>query len=378
MTPVAGIALGGLAAAAGLHAAATVALRRLRRTSRGEVDSPFAPGVSILKPLCGLDEGLEDNLESFYRLDYRRYEIVFSFADDTDAAYPIARRVADRHPDVPSTFVFDERDHGGNAKIDRLAAAVARARHRLILCSDGNVRVRPDFLARATSHFASSRVGLVSHLFVATGAVSLASRVESLYLNGCLQPGTAAVAGILRVPCVVGKSILVSRPALDAIGGFPSLENFLAEDFLIGRQVRRAGYGIVLSADLIETTEIRKKLPAVFARHRRWAIMRTRLAGPLYLFEIFSGPLPWAAAAAAAGAWAPATFLLALRYGLEGALAASLGRRLATSDWLLLPVRDLFAAGVFLSGLIGGPLSWRGRPLRIGRETRILRPADRT
>jgi ceramide glucosyltransferase len=178
------------------------------------------------------------------------------------------------------------------------------------------------------------------------------------------------------MPCVVGKSILVSRPALDAIGGFPSLENFLAEDFLIGRQVRRAGYGVVLSSDLIETTEIRKTLPAVFARHRRWAIMRTRLAGPLYALELFSGPLPWAAAAAAAGVWAPATLLLALRYGLEGALARSLGRRLKASDWLLLPVRDIFAVGVFLSGLIGGPLSWRGRPLRIGRETRILRPAD--
>ena len=173
----------------------------------------------------------------------------------------------------------------------------------------------------------------------------------------------------------MGKSILVSRTALNAIGGFPALQNFLAEDFLIGRKVRRAGYQIVLSADLIDTAEIRKTPRASFARHRRWAIMRGKLVGPLYLFEMFSGPLPWAIAAAAAGAWLPASLLLGLRYGTEGALAAKLGRPLSATDWLVLPVRDLFAAAVFLAGLSGRTLSWRGRPLRIGKDTRILRPA---
>ncbi len=283
--------------------------------------------------------------------------------------------MADRHPRIASTFVFDARDGGGNAKIDRLAAALARARHRMVLCSDGNVRVRPDFLGRAVSHFAESRVGLVSHLFFAAGAVSLASRVESLFLNGCLQPGTAALAGLLRMPCVVGKSILVSRTALEVIGGFPALENFLAEDYLIGREVRRAGYRVVLSADILETTEVRKSPRAAFARHRRWAMMRRRLGGPLYLCEAFSGPLPWAIAAAAAGAWAPAALLLALRYAMESAVASRLGRPLAFTDALLLPLRDLAAAGVFLTGLTGRSVSWRGRALRIGRDTRILRPA---
>jgi ceramide glucosyltransferase len=375
MTPLVTLALAGLSASAAIYAAAALTLLRMRRTSCGQADPAFAPPVSILKPLCGLDEGLEENLESFYRLAYRRYELVFSFAADTDPAYPVARRVADRHPRIPSTFVFDARDGGGNAKVDRLAAALGRARHRMILCSDGNVRVRPDFLARAVSHFAQSRVGLVSHLFLATGAVSAASRVESLFLNGCLQPGTAALSSLLGMPCVVGKSILVSRTALEVVGGFAALENFLAEDYLIGRAVRRAGYRVVLSADILETTEVRKTARAAFARHRRWAMMRCRLGGPLYLCEAFSGPLPWALAAAAAGAWAPAGALLALRYAMEIVLAAKLGHPLWASDGILLPLRDLGAAGVFLAGLAGGPVSWRGRALRIGPDTRILRPA---
>jgi hypothetical protein len=104
-------------------------------------------------------------------------------------------------------------------------------------------------------------------------------------------------------------------------------------------------------------------------------MMRRRLGGPLYLCEVFSGPLAWALGAAAAGAWGPAAFLLALRYAMEGAVAVRLGRALSAPDWALLPLRDLAAAGVFLAGLTGCAVSWRGRPLRIGRDTRILRPA---
>jgi ceramide glucosyltransferase len=372
MTPTAIVALAGLSASTAVYAVAARTLSRLRKTSRGELAPRSTPPVSILKPLCGLDEGLESNIESFFRLEYPEYELIFSFVSDEDEAYPMARRVADRHPHVSSTFVFDARDGGGNAKIDRLAAGLSRARHRMILTSDGNVRVRPDFLLRAISQFDQPDVGLVSHLFVATGAVSVASRIETLYLNGCLQPGTALLAGLLRKPCVVGKSILVSRAALDGIGGFPSLEAFLAEDYLIGRKILGAGYRVVLSADVLETTEVRKTAQAAFARHRRWAMMRRRLGGALYLCEVFSGPLPWALAAAVAGAPVPAGVLLAVRYGLEAAMAASQGRPLSALDGLLLPVRDLAAAATFLAGLVGNSVSWRGRRLRIGKDTRIL------
>jgi ceramide glucosyltransferase len=365
----------GLALSVGAYAAAAVALLRARRHARGEPLAGWEPGVSILKPLCGVDEDLPRNLDSFYRLDYGAYEMIFSFASVEDPAYAVARRIADRHPEVPSLFVFDAREPGGNAKVNRLAAGLRHARHRLVLFSDGNVRVRPDFLRRAVSWFADPAVGLVSHLFRASGAVSLASRIESLYLNGCLQGGTALLAGLLRMPCVVGKSILVSRLALEAIGGIGVLREFLAEDFLMGLRVRRAGYRVVLSADFLDTAEVRKTGRAAWNRHRRWAIMRRRLAGPLYAGELLTSALPWGAVAMAASSpgWAAAAAaLLALRYAGEIALAARIGRPLSLPDATLLPVRDLAAAALFWAGLTGRWVAWRGRPLRIGRETLIL------
>ncbi len=260
-------AFAGLLLSIAAYAASAAALLAARRRARGEPVTGWEPGVSIVKPLCGIDEDLEENLESFFRLDYGVYEVVFSFASEKDPAYPIARRVADRHFRIPSVFVFDAREPGGNAKVNRLTAALRHTRHRLILFSDGNVRVRPDFLRRAVSWFEKPpahvageprRVGLVSHLFLARGATGMASRIESLYLNGCLQGGTAFLSVALRMPCVVGKSILVSRRALDAVEGIEALRGHLAEDFLLGRSVRRAGYGVALSADFVDTSEVRK------------------------------------------------------------------------------------------------------------------------
>jgi ceramide glucosyltransferase len=367
--------LGALVLSTVACALSAVVLLRARRQARGEPIPGWEPSVSILKPLSGIDEGLEQNLESLFRLDYGSYEVIFSFASADDPAYPVARNVADRHPGVSSTFVFDPREPGGNAKVNRLCAALRHARHRLVLFSDGNVRLRPDFLRRAVSWFADPAVGLVSHLFQATGAVSLPSRIESLYLNGCLQGGTALVAGLLRLPCVVGKSILVSRTALDAIGGIAVLRDHLAEDFLLGRYVRRAGYRVALSADVLDTAEVRKGVRAVWGRHRRWAMMRRRLGGPLYFGELFAGPLPWFGIAMLSPeprTRAAAVLLLALRYGLEAATAARMGRAFSTLDFALLPLRDLGAAAVFWAGAIGHSVSWRGRPLRIGPQTLIL------
>ena len=140
-------------------------------------------------------------------------------------------------------------------------------------------------------------VGLVSHIFRAVGARSLGSRLESLHLNGLLQAGTATLAGVFRTPCVVGKSILLSREALDSIGGFACLRDYLAEDYLLGQLVERAGFRVVLSSDEIETTEFSKSLLAVWSRQRRWAILRRRLGGVSYGGELLASPLPWAVGA---------------------------------------------------------------------------------
>jgi len=359
---------------------AASSLRRHRHEGRGEEVPGFSPPVSIVKPLSGLDDELARNLESFYRLDYPDYEIVFSFASESDPAYGVARRVSDAHPEIRTVFVFDRREPGLNSKVNRLAAGVRRARYGHLLFSDGNVRVRPDFLIRAISFFADRRVGLVSSLFSARGAVTLGSRIESLHLNGFLQAGTAFLVRKVRRSCVVGKSILVSREALEAMGGFAPLENFLAEDFLLGERAEEAGYRVVLSGDEVETAEVHKSLRSVWGRHRRWAILRVRLGGICYGSELFASPAGWFGVAAAGALATPhpaeivalAALLWAARSGVECALAADFGRPLPAADVALIPLRDLAVAALFWAGLVGRRTRWRGRTLEVGPGTLLM------
>ncbi len=361
-----------------VYAAGAASLAASRRRRRGARLPGFFPPVSIVKPLAGLDDELERNLESFYGIDYPVYEVIYSFARRTDPAFSVARRVADRHPDVPSVFVVDAREPGGNSKVSRLSAALRHARYRHILMADGNVRVHAEVLARAISFFADPSVGLVSHLFQARGARTLGSRLESLHLNGTLRAGTAAMARVLAMPCVVGKSILVSREALNAIGGIEALRDHLAEDYLLGRMIARAGYRVVLSGDEIETAEVSRSLAAAWSRQRRWAILRKRLGGPSYAAELLASPLPWFAGVLLAahnepGLIASAAALYLLRVLLEVSTAAR-SEGFSAADWALAPLRDLAVAALFWAGLFGQRTSWRGRALRVGRDTLIESP----
>jgi ceramide glucosyltransferase len=374
---VALVFLFGLAASVAAYGLSTAALNEHGRDARGRAVPGFEPPISIVKPLAGPDDRLEGSLESFFRLDYPDYEVIFSFASERDAAFAIARSVADRHPGVPSVFVVDGREPGANAKVNRLAAGIRRARGRFFLFSDGNVRVEPDFLRRAVGLFADPTVGLVSHLFRASGARTIASRIESLHLNGCLQAGTAAIARWLGMPCVAGKSILISRTALNAIGGVSAVRDYLAEDFLLGTLVAGAGYRVILCADELETAEVAKSPGAVWARHRRWAILRKRLGGLAYLAEALSSPTLWfvGTIAASGGRFdltGAAAVLLLLRAAIESRSAAQAERPLKASDYFLIPLRDAGVAAVFFAGLVGVRTVWRGRALHVGRGTLLV------
>jgi len=361
------------------YTVAVLALERTRGASRRVLlPRGVPPPISIVKPLSGLDDELETNLESFFALDYPDYEVIFSFARRDDPAFAVARQVADRHPAVASVFVVDGREPGGNAKVNRLVAGLRHARYGHLLMADGNVRVDRDFLRRAMARMSGPRVGLVSHLFVARGARTLGSRLESLHLNGALRAGTAAVAGVLKMPCVVGKSILVSRRALIAIGGLETLRDHLAEDYLLGQAVSGAGYGVVLSGDEIATTEISRGLTEVWKRQRRWAILRKRLGGLSYGSELLASPLPWFCGAVAlsaghSGLAAIALAVYAARIALEGFSARSAGLPFTPLDVALCPLRDLAVAALFWAGLFGRRTAWRGRSLRVGRRTLIAR-----
>src|SRR4051795_12947599 len=210
----------------------------------------FTPPVTILKPLKGQDEGLEENLRSFFRLDYPTFQLLFCVADDDDPAIAVVGRLLAEFPDQDARLIIGCPIHGLNPKVENLAAMDRYRKHDTILISDSNVRVRPAYLRETACYLAEPGVGLVTNLFAGVGEVQTGAVLENLQLNGFIAGGIAAAA-FLRATCVVGKSMLMPVRVLEAIGGFASVRNLLAEDQVIGVRVRKAWYSIRLSHHVI-------------------------------------------------------------------------------------------------------------------------------
>jgi ceramide glucosyltransferase len=328
--------------------------------------------VSILKPVCGVDDDLERNLESFAALRGVDYEVIVSIADPGDAARPIAERVARRHGWTLVVGGDPAREHG-NRKVARLIAAMPHARGDVLFISDSNVRVEPDDVARTVAAFDDPRTGCVSNLFTGAGARSLGASIESLHLLSFVAPG-AVIAAAAGVPCVVGKSMAIRRDVLAAIGGFEAFAGVLAEDQAIGLAVRAAGCDVVLSPVVVRNVTIARTLRRALDRQVRWNKIRFAFSKATYGAELLLFPLPCALLAALVhpAAWALPLAALALRLLQVALLARATAAPLRLRELALVPLFDLLHFGAQFAPYADDRVTWRGYPMRLGPNTVLL------
>jgi ceramide glucosyltransferase len=328
--------------------------------------------VSILKPVCGLDDELEENLLSFADLRGIRHEVIVSAEETDDPALEVVRRVMRKRPDAPFRIVVDGGSRSGvvNRKVERLIAAARVASGDVFFISDSNVRVGPDDLARTLEALDDRRVGCVSNVFTGSGARTLGATVESLHLLSFVAPG-AILAAFVRTPCVVGKSMAITRRALDAIGGFERFRRVLAEDQAIGLAVRDAGMEVALSSVVVRNVVVGRSLRRAIDRQVRWNKIRYSFSHSLYCAEVFLNPLPFALAAAFV---APALLLLVLaaRYLQVALLDRALGAGLSWRQIAMVPLLD---ASMFLAWFVpffSNEVIGRGYRARIGKGTEMI------
>ncbi len=358
----------------------------VRRHTRRKLPHPSPPsdwpGISLLKPLKGMEEDLEANLRSFYAQDYPGpMEVVFAAADLDDPALPVARRVAADFPHVSTRFVCSDPAFGLNPKVANLAGALRAARHRLCLQTDANVWVEPDYLRRIVAEFLHERASLLGSLVVGRGERTPGAALENLQLSSHIAPGVCTALHVARVPCILGKSMLFDRNALESIGGLEGVRDVLCEDFVLAQRFLRNGHRVVLSPTTVYNVNQRAGLDRFVARHARWLKMRAVLHPVSFIAELAANPIALATAglatgASSAGAW----FAWAGFVGFKVLVDAHLARRLRGEPFawrhvLLVPFKDLLMVGVWLHATCSRTVVWRGRRLRFGRGS-VLRPDE--
>lgn len=337
----------------------------LRLRSRPIPATGEPPPISVLKPVKGLEPGLEENLEALFVQDYPEFEVIVGAADPRDPALPIVQRVAARHPERRVVFASGAPELGLNPKVSNLAHLAARAQHPWLLISDANVRPLPGYLD-ALGREAAAGADLVHSPLRGDGGRGLGGVCEDLHLFGFVLSAVSLASGLAGHPTVIGKSMLFRREHLERVGGFTSVKDVLAEDYLLGRAFHEAGLRVVLSPQVLPTPTGPRSLAETWSRHLRWGQMRRQISPWSFAFEPLLSPLlfilTWGLHTPGVG---PLLTLLAW-VGLELLSARVLGQHRRPWRFLLLPIRDLLVHAIWLVAAFRTTVVWRGRRMTIG------------
>lgn len=354
------------------------ALLHVRR--RGQRDEPDRfPAVSLLKPIKGLEENLEVCLRSFFEQDYPgAIEIVFASAYRDDPGILVARRIAKEYPLVRARFVMTDENWGLNPKVSNLQGALAAAAHDLVLQTDANVFAPPTYLREIVSELLRENASLLSSVVCGIGERSIGAAIENLHLTAYVAPGCCAALKLVNIPCVIGKSILVRKSELRALGGLSLVKDSLAEDFLIGRHFENNGRKVILSATPILNVNVDIPVERSLARHARWFKMRAVIHTPGFTADFFANPI-----AVGLLTLISANFerdlallfagLLVFKTVLDGIMVRVMrGVPMKALHVMWVPLKDTLMFGVWIYAIFSRSVYWRGIRFRMGSDSQLL------
>jgi ceramide glucosyltransferase len=363
------------ASAAGSFYLLCAGLATRRFAARAQPLGGESPPVSILKPLCGEDAGLYENLDSFCRQEYPAWQVVFGVQDADDAAIPVVRRLIAAHPQADLALVVEPARRDGNLKVANLLNMLPAARHDVIVIADSDMRVRPDYLAEVTAPLADPATGLVTCLYRGLSAGGFWSQLACLNINHGFLPQALVAAALGERNGCFGATLALRRDTLEAAGGLAAVADSLADDHALGAAVRRLGRAVVLSPHVVDNVIREPRLAALFCHELRWSRTIRAIAPVGFVGSVLTQPVVLALVALALGVMPlPAAAMLALALGCRAVMVRMVDRALrlpATPLWLL-PARDSLSFVVFVATFFSRTVAWRDRTFRIGPDGQLI------
>jgi len=333
-----------------------------------------SPGVTLLKPVKGCDAHTEDCLRSWFAQDYAGpVQVLFGVAAADDPACAIIRQLLGEFPNTDAQLVVCGPLLGANAKVSKLAQISKLAKHEVVVISDADVRVPPDFLTNAVAPIAKAETGLVNCFYRLANPTTLAMQWEAIAINADFWSQVLQSKTLKPLDFALGAVMVTRKKNLDEIGGFEALADCLADDYQLGHRIAKKGYQIELCPVVVECWDPPQTWNSVWKHQLRWA--RTiRVCQPVpYFFSILSNPTLWSLLwLLLAPAKCPLT-IFSVALGLRLITAHDLQTRLNRARnhfpflWLA-PIKDLLQFVVWLGAFAGNTIEWRGQKFVLQRD----------
>src|SRR5437868_5975623 len=335
------------------------------------------PPVSILKPLRGTDPFIYESFRSHCLQDYPDYELIFGVSESDDPVIPLVEKLQREFPQRRIELLFCSRDLGPNTKVSNLIQMLPLAKHHFVLVTDSDIYVPRDYLRRVMAPFEGPRVGMVTCFYRGIAGCTLGSRLESVGISTEFMPGVLAARQVEGgVHFALGSTLAMRRQALETIGGFEPLVDYLADDFELGYRISQTSYEVALADVVVDTHVPNYAFHQFFSHQLRWgrSTRDSRPAGYFGLLLTFGWPWSILALVFSRGAhWAWELFGAALAARLLQAIVVGWGvlrDRQVWRDLWLVPLRELVAVAVWITSFAGHTIHWRGRKF-ILRDKRL-------
>jgi ceramide glucosyltransferase len=330
------------------------------------VQKDFAPPVSILKPVRGLDREAYQNYASFCRQEYPEFEIIFGVTEANDPAVPVIEKLMRDFPQCKIRLLIGAEPLGTGDKVNKLCRMIREADHEILIISDSDIRVAPGYLYAVVAPFADAQVGAVTCLYRGITDGSLVSEMEALGNTSDFDAGVLSAWQLGGVDFTLGATMATTKTRVAQIGGFEVLVDHFSDDYELGHRIAALGYRVEVTTFPVFTVFPTQTLAQCFRHQVRWTLTMKHSRPWGHFSLIFTHGLPWAILAAAIAPSAGIAAFYVVGYVVSRSLMAwtvgvwGLGDPILRRKFYLLPVRDAFAFTVWLTSFFQRRIEWRG------------------